>query len=322
MSDIIPAHYLGGIRNYFDENGLTDVVGGPEALEEGLRQLKAGVLPVIAELVAAQAAGDDLSDAVFDTDHYPHLVRVHGFLNDILVMDLPSELLPWARKLTAFGPPPGAKALRKAAASQALRGADARAHLARFALFEALCLNQRLILMAQKGHLESINGRSSDIEVIAEREVDLALGWPAYGNDLARTDDPLKTLIAAAVVTLRNHVEQLKAELLSVRGEVHDKLVARSRILEVIDALPADQAVLVYNECAAAFDEDKLEAEDLRVHHPAMFGHISRDAIYQRVHRLPGKVEQLKLESVQQRRKPSLADLILGEPTPTTEGAL
>ena len=311
MNDIVPAHLFGRLRSYFDQRGLTEAVGGAQALEDGLTQLAAGVMPVVGELLAAESSDLRLADAVFDEERYPHLVKVHGFLNDLLVMEIPSDVLPWAREITAEGPPPGSDALRKAAAMTAIRRNDALAQLARFALFEALCLNQRLMLIAEGAHLESINGRSHDVEMIAQNEVELAIEWEAYSDDLIRTEDPLRTLIAAAAVTLTHHVEQLNDELLTLKSDVHENLEHRRTILEVMDALPADQAVLVYNECAETFGEDKLEAEQLRVHHPAMYGQLGRDAIYQRVHRLPARIERLKLEPVARRERASLADLIL-----------
>lgn len=314
MDQIVPAQLIGRIRAYFDEKGFTEAIGGPAALEQGLQQLVAGVMPVVGELLAADVADVELSEAVFDDEHYPHLVKVHGFLADLLVMDLPTEILPWAQKITTMGPPPGARTLRKAAAITAFRRADGLAHLARFALFEALCLNQRLMLMAEGAHLESINGRGRDVEAIARQEVDLALAWDDYGKDLVETEDPLRALIGAAAVTLKTHVENLNEELLSLRADVHEGLEQRRTILEVMDALPTDQAVLVYNECAELFGEDKLEAEQLKVHHPAMLGHIGRDAIYQRVHRLPARIERLKLEPVERSRRSSLANLILDGP--------
>ena len=139
------------------------------------------------------------------------------------------------------------------------------------------------------------------------------MAWERDGQERTRTDDPLRALVAAASLALQQHVGQLNDELLELKGEVHEVLDARRQILEVMDALPADQAMLVYNECAAVFGEDKLEAEQLRAHHPAMLGSIGRDAIYQRVHRLPAKIEQLKLEKVERRRGRSFADMILGQ---------
>ncbi len=122
---------------------------------------------------------------------------------------------------------------------------------------------------------------------------------------------PVRTLVAAATVSLQEHVDSLGRELLTLRREVHENLHDRRQILDVMDALPPDQAVLVSNECAELFGEEKVEAEQLREQHPAMLGHISRDAIYQRVHRLPERIEKMRLEPVERRRKPSLADLIL-----------
>lgn len=323
MHEVVPARLVDDVRAYFEENGLTEALGGPQALEEGLAELAGGVMPVVGELLAAHAAGIELSEAVFDDERFPHLVRVHGFLGDVLVMDLPRDLLPLARRITTAGLPPGADRLRRVAARAAFGRGDALAHLARFAVFEALCLNQRLLLASSGGHLEEVNGRSRDLEAIAQGEVDLALSWAEYGSDLTRLDDPLKALIAAAAVTLRNHVEHLRQELLTLKAELHEALERRRTVLEVMGALPADQAVLVYNECAAVFGEQKLEAEQLRLHHPAMLGHLKRDGIYQRVHRLPERIERLKLEPVDRRQTRSLADLILESPfalPPAPEG--
>jgi hypothetical protein len=323
VDQIVTADAIGEIRACFEELGLTEAVGGAEALDAGLAELASGVMPLVGELLAAHAAGVELSDAVFDDDRFPHLVRAHGFVGDVLVMDLPPDLLPLARRITSGGMPPEAGRLRRAAARTAFRRTGAIAHLARFAVFESLCLNQRLLLASSGGRLETINGRSRDVEVIAQGEVDLALRWEEYGAGLAGLDDPLRALVAAAAVTLRNHVERLREELLTLKAEVHEALDRRRTVLEVMDALPADQAVLVYNECAAVFGEQKLEAEQLRVHHPAMLGHLKRDGIYQRVHRLPERIERLRLETVERRSAPSLADVILGAPIafpPAAEG--
>jgi hypothetical protein len=311
MSEIVPVTWLERIQSYFDQHGLTEAVGGVEALDEGLKQLAAGALPVAGELIALQAAGDSLADAVYDTLHYPHLVKVHGFINDVLVMDLPGDVLPWARKVTALGAPEGSMQVRRATTRAAVVGTDALAHLARFALFEVLCVRQRLVLMAQGAHLESYNGRRRDIEAISEREVELAQAWEGYGRDLSRVEDPVKALSAAAVLSLQEYVDNLREELRALGREVHEGLEARRRVLEVMDSLPADQAVLVHNECADIFGEEKIEAEDLLQQHPAMLGHLGRDAIYQRVHRLPARIAKLGVEEVDRQRRPSLADLIL-----------
>jgi len=313
MSQLTPTKLLDVARAYLDRADLVDAVGGPEALEEGLRELAAGAMPLVGELAAAEAAGVDLSDAVHDADRFPHLVRFHGFLSDVLVMDLPEELVPWAREFVGNGTPSaGASALRRGAAAVALSGSEAMAHLARLGLFEALCLNQRLLLMSEGAHLEAVGGRARDIEAIAEREVDLAMTWRSYGRDLLGMDDPLPTLVAAAVVGLGEHVDHLRRELRTLRVEVHDNLDQRRRVLEVMDQLPPDQAVLVENECAAMLGEEKLEAEQLKEHHPGLLGGISRDAIYKRVHRLPGRIERLSARPVVRRSRSSLADLILG----------
>lgn len=311
MSDIVPTSWLDTVRGFFDEQGLTDAVGGPEALEDGLKQLAAGALPVAGELIAAESSDEPLSDAVFDTDRFPHLVRVHGFINDVLVMDLPSDVLPWARKVAELGAPVGTEQVKRAATRRAIVGQDALAHLLRLALFEVLCVRQRLVLMAEGAHLETYNGRGRDVEAIAEREVELAVAWRDYGRDLERLNDPVKALSAAAVISLQDYVDSLRRELRALGREVHEQLAARERVLEVMDSLPVDQAVLVHNECAAIFGEDKVEAEDLLKQHPAMLGHLGRDAIYQRVHRLPGRIEKLSLEKVERQRRPSLADLLL-----------
>lgn len=312
-TDSLSPELFDQVRTFFDKNGLTQAIGGTEMLEQGFKELAAGILPVISELVVAQTGQVALADAVFDTERFPHLVRVHGFLNDVLVMDIPRDLLPSAKKIVLGDLPKESQHLRKAAASQALQGQDSWVYLARFALFEALCLNQRLILLAEKGHIESFNGRSSDIETIAEREVELAVEWEKYGKDLISVDDPLKALVAAAAVALSEHIHNLREELLVLKNDVHESLDRRRRILEVMDALPADQAALVYNECASEFGEEKLEAELLKKHHPGFFGHIGRDAIYQRVHRLPDRIKDLENAPEKVRRTPSLADLILNK---------
>ena len=80
-----PARAFDVLKTIASQTGLTDLVGGPDAFEQGIYELQQGCLPLIAELLGAERRSVDLSDAVFLPDSYPHLTRFHGSIHDVCV---------------------------------------------------------------------------------------------------------------------------------------------------------------------------------------------------------------------------------------------
>src|SRR5947208_2260964 len=87
-----------------DRTSLAEAMGGRATLERGLDELRAGVLPLVAELVQAERQGTPLARAVHDQERHPHLVRVHGWLADLIDMAVPADLQPWARRVLGLAP--------------------------------------------------------------------------------------------------------------------------------------------------------------------------------------------------------------------------
>lgn len=97
---------------------------------------------------AANRRGAPLSDAVVDFANYPHLARVHAFVDDILTLNLPAEVVDWVESLLSMPEPPSWEGMRTALVSVAGDDRHPRLQaLAQFALFEAVRLN--LVVMTR-----------------------------------------------------------------------------------------------------------------------------------------------------------------------------
>jgi hypothetical protein len=279
------------LRALFVSMGLPELVGGIEALDAGLKDLKAGLLVVAADLVMAEWQEVDLADAVLDPVRFPHAARMHGLLDDLLSMNVPAELERWVRKIARAGPLPDVPEINRAIATLAVAAANPfHRALARFGLFELLCLRQRLLLRQGRVQLEVMGGRRRDVEDLAEAEVDAACALAASGPDLLAIDDPLATIEKMATLALARYVELLRRELADLSAAMQAQLGRRERILAAMARVDAADAVLILNQVADEFGEERLGAMQLRQVHPLLLGELSRDAIYKRVERLPEKV--------------------------------
>lgn len=289
-----------------EASGLADVIGGRRALEAGLDELRIALLPIASELLVAAEKGVDLATAVLDIQQFPHLSEMHGRLSDALDEPAPAELKLWLRKVVAMGPLPGMDEVSFALAAVATASKDAaRRLLARFVLFELVCLHQRLRLRTDGVQLEAINGRRHSVEVLAESEVDAATELAASSADLLATPDPLGLVLTMAEEALGRHVEMLRAELRSASRDVHDQLERRRRILDAAARVGPADALLIINETANEFGEERLTAVQLRRAHPGLLGPLSDSAIYKNVERLPERLARGVT------RAPSLADVII-----------
>lgn len=94
------------IRRLFLDTGLPGVIGGAEAFDSGMEELKEGLLVVAADLRNAERQGVDLADAVVDLARFPHAARMHGVFVDLIEMNVPAELEEWAWRIARAGPLP------------------------------------------------------------------------------------------------------------------------------------------------------------------------------------------------------------------------
>src|SRR5437773_10784923 len=77
-----------------------------DALEVGLAHIEAELERIALDAYAANRRGAPLSDAVVDFANYPHLARVHAFVDDILTLSLPAEVVDWVESLLSMPEPP------------------------------------------------------------------------------------------------------------------------------------------------------------------------------------------------------------------------
>ena len=305
-----------GFLGFMETTGLAEVVGGQEVLKAGIQELVKGALPLAAELVMLDSQGRDLADAVNDPETAPYASKVHGFMEDLLTLEVPGELLPWARRIVRMSPSE-ALTLRRTTTTLALRGTNPMSPaLGRFFLFEALCIIQRFELLASGVQIEALGGRGRDVETIAERELAIAESAPAYGDALLDLDDPMGLLQMLGLVGLDGHLQALKAELAVLKKEMTETLERRRNILQVSEQLHPTDAILLLNETADEFGEERLSVRQLRARHPGHLGEVSDSAIWKRVERLPEKIQ--RRDSLQTSRTvpspnngPNLADLVM-----------
>ena len=315
-----PARAFDVLKTIASQTGLTDLVGGPDAFEQGIYELEQGCLPLIAELLGAERRSVDLSDAVFLPDSYPHLTRFHGSIHDVCVMECPALLLPWVKKLLGLRLPNEVKDVRRIIAEVAIHGSNQPQRImAQLLLFEVLCINQRAELLRQGVKLEKLGGRRQDIEVIAQVELEAAIKLEPYGDTLLKEEDPLENVIMVAFRRLDFHIDLLREELHSIRDDIAaDNIEKRHELLDFMERLMPDEALIVYNDAAKIFDGEQVTAEQMRTMHPLLLGNQSRDALYQKVHRLPEKIHRIKNGELTLNKQPSLLQLILESDKETT----
>lgn len=212
--DLTQHDFRSRIVDILHKTGAITLVGGPAVFEEGFRQIQAGLLQAGTDILVAETQGVALSDAVFDPERFPHLTRAHGLARDSLDLEVPAEVAPWARRAVALEPCEEESLLRRllVAAAHEMRN-PVWAGIARFVLFEVLCVNQRVLLRVARTHLEPLDADPQAIEALAEREVDAVLALP---NDvLAEADDPLLVFVACAFESLDGYVDDLRIALRS-----------------------------------------------------------------------------------------------------------
>lgn len=316
MSDlqIIP-QFIAVFRSVAEQTGLVELIGGPDAFEQGVWEIQQGCLPLLAELKNAETLDIDLSDAVYSPDTFPHLTKFHGTIYDVLVGPWPALLIPWIKRLLTFRLPDDGRGVRRLVAEVAIRGINpVQRNLARLFLFEALCISQRAELLRQGVRVEELGGRRRDLDEIAQVEMEAAVAIRDYSDTLLEGEDPLQEIAQVVMRRLEWHLEVLREELHSVSDVVSvENIKMRRKVLALMDQLAPDEALIVYNESAKIFDGEQVTANQLRIMHPVMLGEQSREAIYQKVHRLPEKISRIKNGELVTTKQPSLLDLILSE---------
>jgi hypothetical protein len=270
-------------------------------------QLKAATLA--AEVLLAERNGVSLSDAVNDDQSFPYLAHLHTFCADILTLQIPPELLRWARDLHKRPPDAavsdGIQLQLGHLATNPETSAAERA-LARIALFEWVRLGLALVEHQTEGKLALLDIRRRDLDSIAEEEVGKCMeAARIHGNDLR----PVNLALAQAMCVLDQNVETLKSAFARIDEDTVAARDRRAQIEKLLQAMDTKDAILMRNVFHEDLEEQRVEVTRLQKLHPEVLGGIKRDAIYKRVERLKGRLEEGdRLE----RTSPALVDLALG----------
>jgi hypothetical protein len=272
----------------FERSGFVKILGGRDEMETGLRDLRAGVLPVLAELLQAQERGHSLAKAVLNGETYPHLTRFHGWFVDFLDMPMPEEFAEWVGRLLDLGPALDDPDLHRLLAVVAFRSPlPAERALGRLLLFEILCLGQRVHLLTSKAEISVLTDREDSIEEIAESELAEVENRDEYRHALLELEDPmgtLRVLLGASLKSLTLYMGILKTELTRIGSELAQRLNVRQEIYLALARLDPTDALLIRNE-AGLIGGERLTVEQLRVRHPGLLGGVAAPAARKRLER-------------------------------------
>jgi hypothetical protein len=256
-----------------------------EDLIRGLAQLEARMARLAVEAVDAEAQGRSLADAVDDEHNFPTLHRLHIGVRDLLTMSLPPPLLGWVKQVLAAPESPVTDGLQRGLAALAAdAGAPPTARaLARLLLFEAVRVNLVVAEHLSGSSIAAVGALPGDIDAIAEAQVNRWIADDAGDGDKVR---PLNVLVAAGLVALERHIDDLKDVLARLSGDLNDAFRLRAALELKLREMDAADAVLIRNAFAPALDEQRLEVERLAAEHPLLLGARRRDALDQQVSRL------------------------------------
>lgn len=290
------------LREFVAALRFHEVVPADE-FEAGLVHLEAEVERIALDAYAARRRGLSFAEAATDFTNFPQLARIHAAMDDILTMSLPPPLIGWVKSLLSMPEPPSFEGMRKALVAAA--DDDSNPHLqalAHFALFEGVRLN--LVIMARWFPHETfgVGMELADLDRNAEHRVAEWLAEKPAAPDDVR---PFHLIVSAAVHALYEHAEQLRAGLASLQQDFIIEARRRASIEEILSEMDAKDALLIRNELAPDLDEQRLTVEHLQERHMLVLGHVSRNALDQRVKRA-----RIKGREGLRRRRVALLDLL------------
>jgi len=270
-------------------------------------QLKAAALA--AEVLLAERTGVSLADAVNDDQNFPRLAHLHTFCADILTLQLPPQMVEWARGL--YERPPATAVtdgiqLQLGYLATSPETSVAERALARVALFEWVRMGLAFVDHHTEGKLALLDIRRRNLDSIAEKEVAKCMeAARTHGNELR----PVNLAFAQAVCVLDQNVETLKSAFARIDEDTAAARDRRAQIERLLQAMDTKDAILMRNVFHEDLEEQRIQVDRLQKLHPEVLGDLKRDAIYKQVERLKGRLaEGDRLE----RTSPALVDLALG----------
>ena len=297
---------LPSLRRVYESLGLAPEVMTAEELERGLEQLGTRMGRLAVEVADAQAQGQRLAAAAENELDYPILHRLHNGVRDVLTLSLPPALVAWAKQALAAPESPMLDDFQKGLAALAAspEAAPASRALARLFLFEAVRVHLLVAEHLSGTSIASVGALPSDLDAIAEAEVDFYIERAAEIDGEVR---PLNVLVGAGLLALEQHVDELKDVLARIEDDLATAFRLRAALELKLREMDATDAILIRNAFAPALDEQRLEVERLKAEHPLLLGERRRDAIDQQVSRLKRRIAA---GDWPERKSPALIDLI------------
>lgn len=295
------------ISRFFDSLGLTEIIGGPEALLAGLHQVQADLLRVGLDVQTAKARGCRLSKAAQDFDNYPYLARMHTTMDDMLRWSLPPALAAWARRCFLEPPPPIADELRTYLVDMAASDPNpVRRAMCEWGLFECVRMNLTIRVHLYPEETSMIGVESDDLREIAEQTVATWLRPPVLPTDGIR---PFHVIVAAALAALDDHGQDLRQAMLLVHNDYREQVERQARLDQLLSELDAADAVLIRNDLAKGLGEPHLSVELLQKRHPLVLGDRDRNTLDQRTSRTRKKLLKGGVQAAR-RKTSALLDII------------
>lgn len=294
------------IRRFFDSFGLTEIVGGSEALLAGLNQIQADLLRVGLDVQTAKAKGCSFSKAVQDFDNYPHLARMHTAMDDMLRWSLPPAMATWARQFVLEPPPLIADELRTYLVDMATSDPNpVRRAVCEWGLFEGVMMNLTIRVHLYPEETSMLGVERNDLCEIAERTVANWLKPPTIPTDGIR---PIDVIVAAALSALDEYSQQQRQAMLLVQNDYREQIERQSRFDQLLSELDAGDAVLVRNDLAKELGERRLSVELLQSRHPLVLGDWDRNTLDKRLSRTRKKLLKGGVSAVR-RKQDALLDI-------------
>lgn len=281
-----------------------DIVPANE-FETGLVHIEAQAERIALDALTAIRMDIPFSEAASDYVNFPHLARVHSEVDDILTLELPPKLEGWLKSVLAMPEPPSLDMMRTAliaAAADALN--PHQWALARFGVFEGVRLN--LVLMAKLFPQETlgVGVALNDLDRIAEATIST---WLASSDPTPAETRPFTVIVAAAMSSLTKHAEDLRAGIGQIQRDFLEEAQRRATVEQILSEMDVRDALLIRNEIAPDFGEQRLTVELLQERHELVMGGVSRNALDQRITRARKKTREAL-----RRRRVALLDLLRG----------
>lgn len=304
---------LGLLWRHFEATGyqatLQSMLPPGADLQQGFQELKLLAAKAGLEAYEAELRGVPLSAAVGDEQSFPLLFRIHVGLRDMFTLELPKEIRQWAERALALGPSGHSDELQlqlgKMATDPTL-GAGERA-LARFGLFEFLCMGLQFADYAERGQLAALGIERRHLDELAEDKLTTWLQLPAEQAAAVR---PLNVMLAAALEHLTVSGDVLQQEFLTLSADIVEAAEERKVLEQRLQEMNSPDALLIRNAMAdvGLLDEQYLTIETLQDQHSLALGTMKRNTLDQRLRRL--KVS-IKDGNWPKRKSPAVIDLVL-----------